>query len=415
MTDQPIQSGFSGKEAEIKAENGVINELRKNDPNAAYQRAVSNLERARETGIDELIMYCTFTLGCTALEYRPYPRLKEAIDAYDLASEKALVIGNKKIYASTQLNLGISYNHLQIGKIENLKNAIAYYKKALCIYNKKDFPYEYAKTQNHLGEAYRNLPTVDKSKNLKNAIACYENALCIYTEKEFPYDYACSQINLGNAYSELPPNEDRTENIKKAITCYNNSLKIFKKDDHLNYETVQNYATVQNNLGNAYSFLPTGDRAENLKIAIACYNNALEIHTEKDFPYEYARTQNNMGTAYNSLPTGDRSENLKRAISCYNNALKIRTENKFPYQYGITQTNLGVAFFELQTGDRAENLKKTIACYNNVLKVHTEKSFPYEYAMFIIIMHLKFILKKIFHMSMQKLKMILALFIMNYL
>ncbi|MFZ0889802.1 MAG: hypothetical protein WA005_15245 [Candidatus Binataceae bacterium] len=118
-----------------------------------------------------------------------------------------------------------------------------------------------------------------------------------------------------------------------------------------------------NNLGNAYSDLPTGDRGENLRRAIECYEAALRVRTEREFPQDWATTQNNLGTAYVDLPTGDRGENLKRAVACYEAALRVRTERDFPQDWATTQNNLGTAYGNLPTGDRGENLKRAIACY----------------------------------------------------
>ena len=42
---------------------------------------------------------------------------------------------------------------------------------------------------------------------------------------------------------------------------------------------------------------------------------------------------NNLGIAYSDLPTGDRGENLKKAIESYNEALKFYTIDAFPYDY----------------------------------------------------------------------------------
>jgi len=33
--------------------------------------------------------------------------------------------------------------------------------------------------------------------------------------------------------------------------------------------------------------------------------------------YEWAMTQNNLGAVYSDLPTGDRAENVLHAIACY--------------------------------------------------------------------------------------------------
>src|SRR5262249_17936400 len=60
------------------------------------------------------------------------------------------------------------------------------------------------------------------------------------------------------------------------------------------------------NPGNAYRGLPTGDRGQNLQRAIACYEAALRVYTQADFPQDWAMTQNNLGTAYSQMPTRDR-------------------------------------------------------------------------------------------------------------
>ena len=53
---------------------------------------------------------------------------------------------------------------------------------------------------------------------------------------------------------------------------------------------------MQNNLGNAYSQLPAGDRAENLAQAIACYRRALAIpHLA---PWEEAKHLYNLACAF---------------------------------------------------------------------------------------------------------------------
>jgi tetratricopeptide (TPR) repeat protein len=52
-----------------------------------------------------------------------------------------------------------------------------------------------------------------------------------------------------------------------------------------------------NNLGTACSDRIRGERAENLKQAIACYEQALQVYTREAFPEDWATTQNNLGGA----------------------------------------------------------------------------------------------------------------------
>ncbi len=183
------------------------------------------------------------------------------------------------------------------------------------------------------------------------------------------------QIHLGNAYGQLPTG-DQSENLKKAIACYEAALRVYTEQEF----PVQ-WAMTQNNLGNAYAGLPTGEREVNLKKAIACYEAALRVYTEQEFPVQWAMTQNNLGNAYAGLPTGEREVNLKKAIACYEAALRVYTEQEFPVQWAMTQNNLGNAYRDLPTGDRAENIKKAIACYEAALRVRTEKDFPVDWAM----------------------------------
>ena len=104
-------------------------------------------------------------------------------------------------------------------------------------------------------------------------------------------------------------------------------------------------AATQNNLGNAYHGLPTGDRAANLERAIGCYTQALRFRTAEAAPADYAMTQNNLGYAYEELPTGDRAANLERAIGCYTEALRFRTAEAAPADCRSTARSLGDVHF----------------------------------------------------------------------
>ncbi|MGC9396631.1 MAG: tetratricopeptide repeat protein, partial [Anaerolineae bacterium] len=85
------------------------------------------------------------------------------------------------------------------------------------------------------------------------------------------------------------------------------------------------YATTQNNLGIAYSDLPTGDRdaqderAANLQRAIDCYEKALHI---PNLPlWEKARYLRNFGDAYRA------AENYDAAMDTYRQALALEPDN----------------------------------------------------------------------------------------
>jgi len=301
--------------------------------------------------------------------------LAKAIAAYEAALRVYTERDFPVQWAITQNNLGTAYGDLPTGdRGGNLRRAIGCFEAALRISTERDFPVQWAATQNNLGVTYAHLPTRDRGENLRRAIGCFEAALRVSTERNFPAQWAATQNNLGNAYRDFPMG-DRGENLQRAVAYYEAALRVFTEQDF----PVQ-WAETQNNLGVAYRSLPTGDRGENLRKAIACYEAALRVRTERDFPADWGRTQINLGVAYRSLPTGDRGENLRRAVACYQAALRVFTEQDSPAQWAMTQNNLGTVYADLPTGDRGENLLRAIACYQAALRVRTERNLPAEWA-----------------------------------
>jgi tetratricopeptide (TPR) repeat protein len=183
---------------------------------------------------------------------------------------------------------------------------------------------------------------------------------------------ACNSLGVELVEASLG---DRTANLRRAIECFEAAMRVYTEQDF-----PQDWAVTQNNLGNAWQNLPTGDRDANLHHAIECYEAALRVYTEQDFPQDWAMTQNNLGAAWRGLPTGDREANLRRAIECYEAALHVYTEQDFPQDWAMTQNNLGTAWGNLPSGDREANLRRAIDCFEATLRVHTEQAFPREWA-----------------------------------
>ena len=57
----------------------------------------------------------------------------------------------------------------------------------------------------------------------------------------------------------------------------------------------------------------------------------------------WARTQNSLGNACCELPTGSREENVRRAIAYYEDALTVFTREAHPGAWIRTQFDLAVA------------------------------------------------------------------------
>jgi CHAT domain-containing protein/predicted LPLAT superfamily acyltransferase len=84
----------------------------------------------------------------------------------------------------------------------------------------------------------------------------------------------------------------------------------------------------------------SGNRSINLELAIACYDRALSVYTQSDFPEDWARTQNNLANTYRDRIEGDRIANLELAIQAYQSALEVRTPRKYPIESGRIQADL---------------------------------------------------------------------------
>ncbi|MBR8826780.1 MAG: CHAT domain-containing protein [Gomphosphaeria aponina SAG 52.96 = DSM 107014] len=209
---------------------------------------------------------------------------------------------------------------------------------------------------------------------LEIAIMVYGIVETFYTRDNFPIEWASTQNNLGNAYHDRIKG-DKAENLEIAIKSYDNALIVYTRDNF----PIQ-WAMTQNNLGSAYLHRIKGDKAENLENSINSLNNALIVRTRDNFPIEWAETQNNLGNAYLYRIKGDKAENLEIAIKSYDNALKVRTPDNFPIDWADTQNNLGNAYSNRIKGDKAENLENAIKSYNNALIVKTPDNFPIDWA-----------------------------------
>jgi len=217
-------------------------------------------------------------------------------------------------------------------------------------------------------------PLGSRANNLEIEIAGYEVVAGVFTRKGFPEQWATLQNNLGNAYSDRIKGE-RAQNLERAIACFINALEVRTSEDY-----PEQWATLQNNLGNAYSDRIQGFAAENLELAIACYQNALQVRARDTFPKEWATTQNNLGRAYSRRCRGERADNLELAIACYQSALQVYNRKSFTRRWATTQNNLANAYSERLRGSHADNLEQAIECYQKALQVRTREAMPAQWA-----------------------------------
>ncbi|NES78968.1 MULTISPECIES: tetratricopeptide repeat protein [unclassified Okeania] len=217
-------------------------------------------------------------------------------------------------------------------------------------------------------------PLGNKAANMEMSIVGYEVISTVFTRNSHPESWATIQNNLGNAYRERITG-DKAQNIESAIAAFQNALQVRTQTDF-----PIDWAMTQNNLGIAYRNRITGDKSQNIESAIAAFQNALQVYTQTDFPIDWAMTQNNLGNAYSDRITGDKAQNIESAIAAFQNALQVYTQTDFPIDWAMTQNNLGNAYRERITGDKAQNIESAIAAFQNALQVYTQTDFPINWA-----------------------------------
>ncbi|MEQ9372236.1 MAG: tetratricopeptide repeat protein [Coleofasciculus chthonoplastes F3-SA18-01] len=217
-------------------------------------------------------------------------------------------------------------------------------------------------------------PLGSQATNQEIAITGYEVALTFFTCENHSKTWATLQNNLGAAYSDRIRGE-RAENIESAIASYQAALQIYTRDAF-----PSKWAMTQTNLGAAYRNRIRGERAENIELAIASFQSALEVYTRQAFPSQWALIQNNLGTVYYFRIRGEREENIELAIAFYQSALEVYTCEAFPSDWAMTKNNLGNAYSNRIRGERAENIESAIAFYQAALEVYTRDAFPSQWA-----------------------------------
>lgn len=73
---------------------------------------------------------------------------------------------------------------------------------------------------------------------------------------------------------------------------------------------------------------PLGNTADNIEAAVAGYQVALQVYTRTVFPVDWATIQNNLGNAYSNRIWGEPGQNLEDAIHYYQQALLERSRER---------------------------------------------------------------------------------------
>jgi len=123
-----------------------------------------------------------------------------------------------------------------------------------------------------------------------------------------------------------------------------------------------------------------GEKAENMEMAIACYQNALLFCNRQKSPERWAMLCAYLGRAFCEHVKGEKNRNLKSAIACYQNAGEVYTRQAYPNRWAMLQIYLGRAYSQLTETENLSHMESAIGCYHSACQVYTRETYPHRWA-----------------------------------
>lgn len=317
--------------------------------------------------------------------------IERAIEHYQQALSYISSEDSALQWAQIQHGLGVCFSkRTQSDRGENLEQSISHFKLALEVVDQENYPEQWANIVCGLGGAFQHRIRGNRPDNLSQAIHLYQLALQVFSRETSAEDWTRVQIDLGNAHLEFV-GPQRAQYIERAIVYYHSVLEVITREKH-----AELWAQVHFHLGDAYrhrrwrdlSRYWQGDvgieqrieqRRDNIEHAIRHYRSALLVFNRTASPNEWAMVQDSLGQAYLERIRGNLTENVEQAILYLDRALLVRSQARTPELWATTQLNLGIAY-EKRTiespASPAENKRQAAYYYQQALKVFGADRFP---------------------------------------
>ncbi|SIT13954.1 hypothetical protein SAMN05421766_11322 [Zobellia uliginosa] len=142
---------------------------------------------------------------------------------------------------------------------------------------------------------------------------------------------------------------------KAAINAFQDVLKVFKRDTH-----PKKFADVHHNLALIYSEIPVSSEEKPMWTAFCAssFKEVLAFYTKEKYPYENAMASHNYATALMHFPPAKIHDNLEKAAGLFNEALEIRTASDYPFERALTLLNQLELGWLTHNENSSEELKK---------------------------------------------------------
>ncbi len=225
---------------------------------------------------------------------------------------------------------------------DDLKAAVALYRRALELVPADDNPLLNARITARLATALQALPGEDAAPLQEARTLLQQQALPVLRTHGTPEETAEAEMNLGVilqalAGAGLAPMRD-------AIAAYQRALRVFDGE-----KFPREHAILQNNLATAFLAMPMNDDSGKMReaLAVQAFEAGLKAVNIIDHPVEYAMLQNNLGNALQQVRSSHPLENRQRALQAYDEALKVRTRHDAPLPHANTIANKAMCLLGL--------------------------------------------------------------------
>ena len=123
---------------------------------------------------------------------------------------------------------------------------------------------------------------------------------------------------------------------KPAINAFQDTLKIFKRDTH-----PEEFADIHHNLALIYSEIPVSSEEKPIWTAFCAssFKEALAVYKKETHPYQFAMVCHNYATALMGFPEAKQHNNLDKAFGLFEDALQVRSSKDYPFERALTLTN----------------------------------------------------------------------------
>lgn len=309
-------------------------------------------------------------------------------------NKKALDFFNKKevtlFYFIIHNNLVLSYKLLyeKDSKIEYLSNQISHLNVILELVEEQkvllfigqiylSIASLYLKIIDKKLELIKNIPTI--VQELKNSIKYFEKALEYSLYSRDTKEYALINISIGVLFAALAEFESPVINLK-----YSEQYLKIGYDIILEGGNLEEISDLKTKLGVIYRGLYNHEKNKDyLEKSINYLNQALEFWNPKEFPWDYATTMKNLAMIYIALGSVENiEENISKALDALNKTSLVFTKKNYPERYAATQFSYFDAYAELYSSkiEPINNIRNAIHTLNLALEIYTLKDFPYNYA-----------------------------------